>query len=232
MRVAEMNWMQIEAYLEKNDLAIVPLGSTEQHAYLSLSVDNILAERIAAEAAEPLGLPVFPVLNYGLTPYFLAYPGSVSLRLETYINIIKDMLYCLKGQGFKRVLFVNGHGGNSPTAAFMTEWVAQNPNMTVKMHNWWNAPKTLAKVREIDNVASHASWMENFPWTRLQGVTLPDHKKPLVDFAKMSVMNPQQVRDYLEEGNFGGEFQKADEIMLALWKVGVEETRAAMQGPW
>jgi creatinine amidohydrolase len=224
--------MQIEAYLAQNDLAVVPLGSTEQHAYLSLAVDNILAERIANEAAEPLGLPVFPVLNYGITPYFLAYPGSISLRLETYFKIIEDILDCLKGYGFKRVLFVNGHGGNSPAASYATEWVARNPDIKVKMHNWWNAPKTLAKVKDIDKVASHASWMENFPWTRLQGISLPKQKKPLVQFDKMSVMNPKQVRDYLKEGNFGGEFQKADEIMQALWQVGVEETRDAMKGPW
>ena len=81
MRIADMNWMQVEKYLEHDDRAVIPLGSTEQHAYLSLAVDNILAEKVALDAAEPLGIPVFPVLNYGITPYFLAYPGSISLRL-------------------------------------------------------------------------------------------------------------------------------------------------------
>ncbi len=232
MRISEMNWMQVKAYLEKDDLAVVPLGSTEQHAYLSLSVDNILAERIATEAAEPLGHVVFPVLNYGVTPYFLAYPGSVSLRLETYFRVVEDILNSLKGYGFKRIFLLNGHGGNSPAGAFATEWVARNPDMKVKLHSWWNAPQTLAKVKELDAVASHASWMENFPWTRLEGISLPEHKKAIVNFDKMSVMNPKQVRDYLEEGNFGGDFQKADEIMLELWQVGVEEARASLRGPW
>ncbi len=232
MRIADMNWMQLENYLKQDDRAVVPLGSTEQHAYLSLAVDNILAEKVAVDAAEPLGIPVFPPLNYGITPYFLAYPGSISLRLETYFKIIEDILTCLKGYGFKRILLVNGHGGNSPAGAFATEWTAQNPEMTVKLHNWWNAPKTLAKVKEIDPVASHASWMENFPWTRLEGLSLPQEKKPMVSFDKMSVLKPQGIRDYLKEGNFGGEFQKDDETMLGLWQVGVEETRAAMEGPW
>ena len=84
MRVTEMNWMQVEAYLQRDDRCVLPLGSTEQHAYLSLSVDSILSERVAAEAAEPLGVPVFPVLAYGLTPYFQGFPGTVSLRMETY----------------------------------------------------------------------------------------------------------------------------------------------------
>ena len=80
MRISDMNWMMVEEYLKRDDRCVLPLGSTEQHAYLSLSVDSILAERIAVEAAEPLGVPVFPVVAYGITPYFRAFPGSITLR--------------------------------------------------------------------------------------------------------------------------------------------------------
>src|SRR5213596_787471 len=65
MRISEMNWMMVEEYLKRDDRCVLPFGSTEQHAYLSLSVDSILAERIAVEAAEPVGAPVFPVVAYG-----------------------------------------------------------------------------------------------------------------------------------------------------------------------
>ena len=81
MRISDMNWMQVEAYLQRDDRAVLPLGSTEQHSYLRLTVDCILPERVAAEAAEPLGIPVFPVLAYGVTPYFREFPGSISLRV-------------------------------------------------------------------------------------------------------------------------------------------------------
>ncbi len=81
MRIADLNWMQVEEYLRRDDRCALPLGSTEQHAYLSLSVDSILAERVALEAAEPLGIPVFPAVSYGLTPYFRAYPGTVTTTL-------------------------------------------------------------------------------------------------------------------------------------------------------
>src|SRR4030088_3552513 len=123
MRVSEMNWMMMEEYLKRDDRALLPLGSTEQHAYLSLSVDSILAESLAVEAAEPLGVPVFPVLSYGITPYFRRYPGTVSLRLDTYHRIVTDILDSLAGVGFTRVLFVNGHGGNSPGGSILQEWM-------------------------------------------------------------------------------------------------------------
>ena len=60
MRIADMNWMQVEEYLQHDDRAVLPLGSTEQHSHLRLTVDCILPERVAVEAAEPLGVPVFP----------------------------------------------------------------------------------------------------------------------------------------------------------------------------
>src|SRR3954451_8403491 len=112
MRISDMNWMMVEAYLQRDDRCVLPLGSTEQHAHLSLSTDSILAERLATEAAEPFGVPVFPVLAYGITPYFQAFPGTITVRVETYLSILRDILDALAGQGFKRILIVNGHGGN------------------------------------------------------------------------------------------------------------------------
>ena len=232
MRVSETNWQQIEAYLKTDDRAILPLGSTEQHAQLSLSVDSILSEKIAVDAAEPLGIPVFPVVAYGVTPYFLAYPGTISLRIETYVRIVRDILDGLKHQGFKRILIVNGHGGNQPAGSLAIEWMADNPGMAVKFHNWWNAPQTFAKVQEIDTVASHASWMENFPWTRLPGTILPTQQKPIIDLARMRVMGPDAVRAYLGDGNFGGYYERPDEEMHAIWDVAVKETRALLEGGW
>ena len=76
MRIAEMDWRMVEDWVRHDDRCVLPLGSTEQHAGLSLATDAILAERVAVEAAEPLGIPVFPVLPYGLTPYFTSFPGS------------------------------------------------------------------------------------------------------------------------------------------------------------
>src|SRR5436853_2034575 len=114
VRISEMNWMMVEEYLKRDDRCVLPLGSTEQHAYLSLSVDSILADRIAIEAAEPLGIPVFPVVAYGITPYFGAFPGSITLRVDTYLQIVRDILDAMAEQGFKRILIVNGHGGNAP----------------------------------------------------------------------------------------------------------------------
>src|SRR5881392_313714 len=129
MRISEMNWMMVEEYLKRDDRAVLPLGSTEQHAYLSLSVDSILAERLAVEAAEPLGVPVFPVLAYGITPYFRAFPRTITLRMQTYLAILRDILDAMAEQGFKRILIVNGHGGNAPGQGLVGEWTGEHPEV-------------------------------------------------------------------------------------------------------
>lgn len=225
MRISEMNWQQLERYLQTDDRVIVPLGSTEQHAMLSLSVDSILAEKVALDAAELSGVPVFPVLPFGMTPAFSDYPGTISLSMQTYIGVINDILNNLKRQGFRRILFVNGHGGNSPAQNMINEWMVNNPGITIQFHNWWNAPATWAKVTEIDPIASHASWMENFPWTRLTGVEMPDIRKPMISLTELRKKDPAGVRAYLGDGNYGGYYQRADDEMLAIWRTAVDELR-------
>ena len=232
MRIGEMNWMMVEEFLERDNRALLPLGSTEQHAYLSLSVDSILAERLAAEAAEPLGIPVFPVLAYGITPYFRTFPGTITLRVETYLSILRDILETMAEQGFKRVLIVNGHGGNTPAQGLVGEWMADHPGVRIKFHNWWNAPKVWAQVQAIDPIASHASWMENFPWTRLANAKMPAEQKPMSDLEHLRQLEPRSLRAYLGDGNYGGHYQRDDEEMLKIWRVGIVETRALLTESW
>jgi creatinine amidohydrolase len=228
VRIQDLNWMQVEEYLKGDDRIVIPLGCTEQHAYLSLATDSILAERISTEAAEPTGVLVMPALPYGLTPWFAAYPGSPTLRDETYAAVLRDLLDSLNVQGFRRFLFVNGHGGNNPAQAAVENWQAANPGTAVLWHNWWNAPGVWKVVQEIDPVASHASWLENFPWTRLPDVAQPDEQKPLQDWDSISSLEPKALREALGDGSFGGRYQRSDEEMQRVWDAGVEEVRTLL----
>jgi creatinine amidohydrolase len=110
--------------------------------------------------------------------------------------------------------------------------MAENPGRQVKIFNWWIAPKTVAKIREVDPVGSHASWMENFPWTRLAGVVLPEGQKAPIDVALKSTLDPVAFREALGDGNYGGVYQRPDEEMMAIWEVAVAEAREAMEDGW
>ncbi len=228
-----MSWQDVDRYLLTDNRAVVPIGSCEQHCGLSLATDAILAERVSLDAAEPLGVPVFPALAYGVTPYFMGFPGTVSLSADTYLRLLTEILASLATHGFQRLLVVNGHGGNSfaqqPVAAAIAE---RAPGVCVKWHNWWNAPATWAKVQAADALAGHASWLENFPWTRLPGTLNPNQCKPALDMNQMRMLNPRQVRVRIGDGNLGGVYQMPDTVMLEIWRTGVEETRHALAAEW
>ncbi len=232
MHIRDMNWMQVEDYLKGDDRAVLPIGSTEQHAQLSLMVDAILSERVAVEAAAPLDVPVFPTVCYGLTPYFTAYPGTVTLRLETLIAVVRDILDSLRKSGFRRIMIVNGHGGNVPVGAMAREYMTQNPGCFVRYHDWFRGNKVWAKIMETDPVASHASWMENFPWTRLPDVATPEEPAPMLDHDRLILLDAKRMRAYAGDGNWGGDYRKSDEDMQAIWDVAVAETRELLNGPW
>lgn len=231
MRIAELNWMQVEKLLESEDRAVLPVGSIEQHAHLSLATDAVLAYRVAVEAAEPLRVPVFPAVNYGLTPDFMAFPGTVTLRPATFDALLRDVLEAIRAHGFRRVLLVNGHGGNRAAWEPLRAWAKEHA-LALRIHDWWAGPRFLAKVREIDPAASHASWMENFPWTRLAGVAMPKTPKPMLDLARLRGLSPAAVRAELGDGSFGGTYQRSDDEAYAIWRAGVEETRALLEGAW
>ena len=233
MRVFEANWMQIEEYLRQDDRVVLPTGSTEQHGYLSLGTDAILAERVATEAAEPLGIPVLPVLPFGMAPYFAAFPGSMSLRITTYVEVLRDLLDGLAAQGFRRIAIVNGHGGNSPATGFIREWICRpRPEpVQVLFHSWYNAPQTTAAADKFDRDQMHGGWVENFPWTRVAGAELPSRPAPIVQ-PRIAGLNPEQVRAAAPDGVLGGAYARPDEDMQAVWAAGVAEVRALLEEGW
>jgi creatinine amidohydrolase len=234
VRVFDTNWMQIEEYLKRDDRVVLPTGSTEQHGYLSLGTDAILAERVAVEAAEPLGVPVLPVLPFGMAPYWAAFPGSMSLRITTYIEVLRDLLDGLAGQGFRRIAIVNGHGGNAPVTGLLREWLCQPRAQRVQVlyHSWYNAPRTAAAAARFDREQMHASWVENFAWTRVPGVDLPSDPRPVMSAELFGRLDAAQIRAAVPDGVMGGNLARPDQDMQVVWDAGVAELRELIESGW
>jgi creatinine amidohydrolase len=226
--------MQIADYLQGDDRVVLPVGSTEQHGYLSLGTDALLAERVSVEAAEPLGIPVMPVMPFGMAPYFTEYPGSMSLRMTTYLEVIRDLLDCLASQGFRRIAVVNGHGGNGPVAGLIREWIGQprSHRVQVLFHSWYNAPRTAAAASRFDEDQCHGSWLENFPWTRVAGARMPGGSKPVLPRSVVNNVTAREMKALSADGSLGGAYQRGDEDMQVVWDAGVAEVRELLEKGW
>jgi creatinine amidohydrolase len=232
VRISELNWMQLEAYLERDDRIVLPLGTTEQHAYLSLGTDTIVAERLAAEAGAAADVPVLPAMPFGCSPAFVAFPGTPSLRLETLVAVLRDAFDCLHRQGFRRFLVVNGHAGNSPAAAPLADWARSRDGARLLFHDWWTPAPVAAAITAIGPEASHSNWLESFPWTRLPGVDPPVDRKPLVETGLLSDDDPDGNRRLLGDGSYGGLYRRSDDEMSRLWDAAVAGVCRALEDGW
>ncbi|MFC4242231.1 creatininase family protein [Gryllotalpicola reticulitermitis] len=234
MRIQDRNWMQIEEYLTHDDRIVLPVGSTEQHGHLSLATDALLAGKVAVEAAEPLGIPVLPTLPFGMAPYFTEYPGSMSLRITTYIEVIRDLLDVMVGQGFRRIALINGHGGNAPVTGLIREWLStqRTPGVEVLFHSWYNAPRTAAAAGVFSDVQLHGAWVENFPWTRVEGAEIPGGSIPPLPRTLTAVLSSSEMRKASPDGSHGGDYGRSDEDMQTVWDAGVLEVRELLENGW
>lgn len=239
MRIGELNWMGLAEYLRADDRVVLPLGVVEQHAFLSLETDSSVAERMALEAAEPLEVVVLPVLAYGFIdpPFPSAYPGTISFAEETYALVLRDILESLFDQGFRRIAILNGHGGNDEIGRrVVADWELDHPDGEAVWHTWLWAPETQKVLHALDpksrSERRHASWVENFPWTRVEGVEYPRDAKASVDFDRALGASPEEARELIGDGCFGGDYIRSDEDWRRLWRAAVDEFTGVIDSGW
>lgn len=225
MRLEDCNWMDVEKYLESEDRIMLVLGQTEQHGYLSLATDSRIPLAVADAASQRSGVLVAPALNFGISPYFLSYPGTTSIRVSVYVEFIKDIIRSYYGQGFRRFLVVNGHGGNSPASSALYELANEMTGSKFGWYSWWTTESTKKIAAAHDLPTEHANWMESFPFTRV--AELPRESKPIVNPG--GIHNAQAEREACGDGSFGGPYQVEDFIMDEVLAAAVNDVLEALK---
>jgi creatinine amidohydrolase/Fe(II)-dependent formamide hydrolase-like protein len=114
VQLDELTWPEVRAELERGrETVVIALGATEQHGHhLPLATDALLGDELAWRVAERLGAFAAPTLRVGCSSHHLAFPGTLSLRDETFAAVLEDLLRSLARGGFNRAVLIPTHGGN------------------------------------------------------------------------------------------------------------------------
>lgn len=217
MRLEDMNWMDVERYLERDNRIILVTGATEQHAYLSLLTDIIIPTRLALAVAERENVLVAPPLNFGNSRYFAEFPGTITLTQHTFDLVVLEMVESLLHQGFRRFFILNGHGGNQVPVRLQD--FMQEDEIRVVWYNWWRSAAVKDFEAKHKLQLNHANWGENFPFNRV--AESPSGVKETVSLDDPD--DKMSAREILGDGSFGGPYQVDDSLMDELFAVVADE---------
>ena len=210
MRIEDLNWMDVENYLKQDDRLILVIGACEQHGYLSLLADIKIPLALADAASQQAGVLIAPPLNFGSSPYFVSYPGTFSLRLSTLMDAVEDLVRSAYGQGFRRVLVLNGHGGNNGVKLRLGELVNQLNGLKIQWYAWWMSHSVEEVARRHELKPDHANWLEAFPYTIVSDLPQEEKIPPRVP---SDIMDAVTAREVYGDGSFGGKYRVSDVLM-------------------
>lgn len=151
----EMTWEEAQDKFKETDIAILPVGSLEQHGtHLPLSTDAFDAYWVAKESVKKVSPPkpvVLPPINYGMSYHHMGFPGTISLAPETLISVVYDIGGSLFTHGVKKLIIVNGHGGNTPALTCAAQRLAYDKNLLVFIDSGEIASKERKEIFKTPN---------------------------------------------------------------------------------
>lgn len=110
----ELTWQEVEEHLAGDTVALVPIGSTEQHGPAGvLGVDSYVAITLAEDVAQRTGVLCTPPIWFGDSSHHSGFPGTITLRPQTLVALVQDVCRSLAAHGFDRVVLINGHKGSN-----------------------------------------------------------------------------------------------------------------------
>jgi creatinine amidohydrolase len=229
MRFEDLNWMEMESYIKHDDRVMLVTGACEQHAFLSLLTDIKIPLAMADAVSQKSGVLVAPPLNYGCSSSFMSFPGTISLQSATIMAVIEDVVLSLYHHGFRRLLVLNGHGGNRAMRSRLSELTTEIDDLRVIWYEWFNSVCVKTIVDRLGIPDEHASWIESFRFTRTTQV-IPQGHKAVVPHGAELLSAPRQ-RELIEDGNYGGPYQIDDKIMDEIFDVCVSEVLELIEFP-
>jgi creatinine amidohydrolase len=205
-------WSDVEAYLDRSKAIIVPIGSVEQHGPTGLiGTDVICPKAIAHRIAAAADALVGPAIPFGVCPFNLAFPGTISTRAATLMAQLEDYIRSLVRQGFERFYLLNGHGGNiGALRAACHDLHAERSfaaatdadRMRFRLRNWWEYPSVNQIRHEL-----YGEWEGMHATPSEIAITLalyPDHVHTC-QMAPPEKLSAEFLRDHAGDNHSGAE---------------------------
>jgi creatinine amidohydrolase len=177
--ISERTTEEVKKALEKTDMAIVPFASTEQHSrHLPLGTDSIMTYEITKRVAEKINkeFPVLiaPLISIGKSIEHMTFEGTITFQRETFANIVLDISKSLIKHGFRKIVLINGHGGNTRLLGDLLKDIRYETGAFVTLIGLWSPALLHDVLNKITDVKKcevfHAGLLE----TSLMMLLRPD----------------------------------------------------------
>ncbi len=137
---ASMTWPEVNEAIAEQRVAVIPVAAIEQHGYhLPVDTDNLFVEQICNRAAERAheSIVALPPIHYGFNDHNMDFPGTISIKMQHFIDYCFDVGASLAYHGFRRILYVNGHGSNGPLCNLIARRITNETEALAGSINHW-----------------------------------------------------------------------------------------------
>jgi creatinine amidohydrolase len=206
----EMSWVEARKYFIQNDFAILPVGSTEQHGpHNPLGTDHLIARALAEEVAKLTKSICLPVIPFGVSPHHKQFWGTISINSTVFEEYVTQVLLSLKYHNIRKVVMVNGHGGNADALRKAARKMREKHEMFVSVFQWWPAAMKLQpnlfSSEERGHAAGEETSMNLALHPRLVNMKAAVNEKPKKPLAESCGIITWifDTTDYTKSGVFG-----------------------------
>ncbi len=164
----EIRRTEFEELAKANAVVIIPVASTEQHGnHLPVNTDMNCCYAIAQRAAQSINefsVLILPPMWMGYSPHHMSYPGSITLKYHTFVEVLTQVVASVHAHGFKKIIILNGHGGNASIINSLCLKLTHEDGIPLLGYSYWGMPSVPEEMKAIcptdEGAIGHAGEME------------------------------------------------------------------------